>query len=551
MNTGQVTHRDAADTRKGSNLKQEIIRPAPPEPGLHGLRIDSQQRFEQLTEVLGGVHGALTDIAADAERLGGLVQEVGAARSDAGSLRKSCIELVDRLGRAHAALASDRLPKALARGLDAVGEMRSECRQLRAVASMTRVAGRSANIDGIEDYIGSLRKMIQRLEDTTVVVHEGLSRINSSTRDAASLLGDASQCARAALDRQRDAAPEGGDDLLPVMSALAARLAASTSRNTGVLMNGIQFSDAFAQRLQHVEAIIDAAGDRPAPAVLASAQLRALRADADVLIAETRAALQSLAADGRSAAQALAGDIGGKAAGMLAGWHRELDDGRQLDLLVTPALRSAVSAVTAIEVAMEGAARDLATLATTAQEVRLAAINSGLLARRSGNGKTAMAVLSATVQERAHACSTLNLRCRDSFAVISQQTTGADFAQLARQADALGIQLARAKADLSRATALLSQLEDLKVAAQAGAADLQRGVEQGLAVLCGLPDLVRQIGSRAGSTQRPLSDAERAEIDAFADLYTMEREREIHAEVAGIALAPMAAAQQSLDDIFF
>ncbi|WP_410218024.1 hypothetical protein [Paracoccus sp. (in: a-proteobacteria)] len=536
-------------------MSEQLAVPGVVAQPLSELRRTSQAHFEQLTDVLGEVHGGLGAIATDVARLNGLLAEVGQARQDVGQVRLACITLADHLVRSHAAITASTLPPALADGTDAAETLRLECRQLRAIASMTRVAGRAANVEGIEAYIVSLRTMIQRLEDTSQVMREGLRSVATAVTGAATYLADASLCARRALEpRHAVRASVDLQELSSVTGMLMTRLGTSTQDNTGVLMNGIQFSDAFAQRLQHVEIILDAAQGRAGPQRLASAQLAALCLDAEMLLKSTQAALQNLGTDGQSAARALAGDIGGQAAGVLADWQSELDDGQTLDGLVTPALRGAMATVEAIDAAMEASARHLETLSATAQEVRLAAVNSGLLARRSGSGsgKTAMAVLSTTVQERAQVCSGLNLRCRSSFRTITELTGQAGFALLAREAEGLTLHIARARDDLARVSDLFSELDRLKQAAEDSALRLQHAVDRGLGVLSGLPALVARIGHLAIPPAGEVSGMpDPAELEVFRNLYTMDREREVHAQLIGAEPEITVAPEQSMEDIFF
>lgn len=525
--------------------------------GLTGLRRASQGRFEQLTEVLGRVHRALQGIGGDFDRLTQLVDEAGAARGGSGALRAACSSLAGQLGTAHAAISAPDLAHAISDGLDAVETLRRECRQLNAIASMTRVTGYSLNIDAIEDYIVTLRGMIGRLSSTTMAVQDGLVSIGTAVRQATGQLGIAASCARMAMEgqRQAQAAPEM-DEICGLAGSLAERLRDSTQSNTAVLMTGIQFSDAFAQRLEHIETILKAADTEPPAGALAAAQISALASDASEMLTATRAALEQLGSVGQSAAESLAGDTGAQAAQLLAGWRAELDDGHQIERLVAPALEGAMAAVENIDAAVTDARGNLETLSATALEVSLATVNAGLLARRSGSAKSAMDVLSTTVRERADACNDLNCRCRSSFGRIDSHTRTADFSQLIAEAGQLSALIARADADLALASEMFARLEAMQQAARQSAATLEHAVDDGLRALSGLPDLIAEIANRVPQGMAgPLAPDDAAVLVPFAALYTMDREREIHAGLVGEMLPPAAAATatepQSLDDIFF
>ncbi|WP_148043709.1 hypothetical protein [Paracoccus methylarcula] len=525
--------------------------------GLTGLRRTSQGRFEQLTEVLGRVHRALHGIGGDFDRLTRLVDEVGAARGGTGALRDACSSLAELLGAAHAAISVPDLSHAIVDGLDAVETLRRECRQLNAIASMTRVTGYSLDIDAIEDYIVTLRGMIERLSSTTMAVQEGLVSIGTAVRQATGQLGTAASCARMAMDAQRQ------ERTVPEMEAvcgsagtLAEQLRGSTQSNTAVLMTGIQFSDAFAQRLDHIETILQAADAEPPAAALAAAQISALAADASEMLAATQVALEQLGTIGQAAADSLTGDTGAQAAQLLAGWRAELDDGHQIERLVAPALEGAMAAVENIDTVIADARGNLETLSSTALEVSLATVNAGLLARRSGSAKSAMDVLSTTVRERADACNELHHRCRSSFGRIDSHTQQADFSQLSAEAGQLSTLIARADADLALASEMFARLEAMQQAARQSAATLQHAVDDGLQLLASLPELIAEIEAHVPKgADAVLAPEDAAMLVPFQSLYTMDREREIHAGLVGETLRSATAAPvaepQTLDDIFF
>lgn len=521
------------------------------------LRQECQGLFERLTGVLGKVQHALHGIGGDVGRLSQLVDDVGNARSDSGALRLACSHLAEQLHNAHSAISTVDLTNAISDGLDAVETLRRECRQLNAIASMTRVTGYSVNIEAIEDYIVTLRGMIQRLSHTTTAVHEGLSSIGLAVRQATGQLGTTASCAQRAIDQQ------AGDQAIPVMDdicaaavTLAEQLRESTHTNTGILMTGIQFSDAFAQRLDHIETILAAAESTPPASVLAAAQISALVSDATRMLAATREALEQLGTVGQSAVRSLTGDTGARTTKLLACWRAELDDGHQIEQLVGPALSGAMDAVRNINSSIADARENLETLSSTALEVSLATVNAGLLARRSGSAKSAMDVLSTTVRERAHACNELNGRCRTNFGRIDEITQNADFDRLTTEAGQLSELITRADADLVLAAEMFSRLEALQEAAHKAALVLQHSVDDGLHALSGLPELISRIATyapRAGARQVSPDDA--AALAPFAAIYTMDREREVHAELAGSsfpACAPITqTGEQTMDDIFF
>lgn len=521
---------------------------------LAALRRESQAQFERLTEVLGRVNHALYDIGGDLDSLMALVDEVETARSYSGTLHGVCVGLSEHLSTAHCALNSSELSRAIGDGLDAVETLQLECRQLSAIASMTRVTGHSVRIDAIEDYIVSLRGMIQRLALSTHSVQDGLCSISKAVRRAITELGTASSRAHAANEdwMQGFDAPQI-DNIGGAVRGLSEQLSVTTQSNTGVLMTGIQFSDAFAQRLDHAQTILCAAEGEASLNLLAAAQIAALTGDANDMLKATRTALEKLGAVGQTAVQSLAGDTGERASELLAIWHAELDESNKVERLVAPALEAAMKAVKNIDAAIGASRENLQALSDTALEVSLATVNAGLLAMRSGTAKSAMNVLSTTVRERANACSDLKTRCLDSFAKIDAQTQNADFNQLAAEAEQLRNLIIRADADLKLATEMFARLDAMQHTAQNSAMTLQCAVEDGLEVLAGIPDYIKHIVSHMPNVgPMELTATEVAAFAKFEPLYTMDIERDIHAKLTGIPLGSSASQEsQSMDDIFF
>lgn len=524
---------------------------------LGALRQQCQSVFDRLTEVLGNVHEALQGISGDFGKLSKLVDDVGTARGETGALHVACADLAAKLGNAHAVISTPDLHSSIADGLDAVETLRRECRQLNAIASMTRVTGNSVNIESIEDYIVTLRGMIERLSDTTTSVHDDLCSIGSAVRQATGQLGSAASCAQRAIGaRTKEQQVPEVTDVCGAAAEMAEQLRESTQANTTVLMTGIQFSDAFAQRLEHIQTILITAEELPQAAALAAAQIAALVSDASNMLLITRDALEQLGEVGQSAARSLSSDTGEKAASLLAAWRAELADGQKVERLVGPALDGAMGAVGNISSSIADARDNLETLSSTALEVSLATVNAGLLARRSGSAKSAMDVLSTTVRERAHACNELNHRCRKSFGRIEDITSDADFSRLTVEAAHLSELIARGGADLVLAAEMFSRLEKLQTEAHRAAITLKCSVDEGLAALSGLPDLISSLATQApASCATKLSSSDAAVLFPCAQIYTMEREREVHAELLGtaqsVAQVTDPPVEQSMDDIFF
>lgn len=532
--------------------------PDPTVARLSLLRQESQDQFEKLPGVLGEVHHALQDIGNNFDQLMALVDDVNTARTKSNALRNACLNLSDHLNATHTAIASKDLAQTLSEGLSAVETLQRECRQLTAIAWMTRVTGRSIKIDAIEDYIVSLRSMIQRLSVTTQSVEGSLGRIGAAIKRAAIQLGQASECARNAMKGRsltaQSASSVSRTDV--VAKSVAVNLKQTAEVNTRMLMTGIQFSDAFCQRLSHIEIIMHEAGIDHNARVLARAQIIALVDDTSQMLNTTRKALEQLGAVGKSAAQSLIGNTGEHTAQLLNNWRSELDDGHEIERAVSPALIDAMDAMKQIDMAIIDAGENLETLTATALDVSLATVNAVLLARRSGSAKAAMGVLSTAVRERADACNILSSRCRTSFTCINTSAQNAGFNELLEEINQLKNHISQAGADLEMASGMFIRLNAMQKTAEQSAWGLQKAVREGVSALSALPgriDALRSFATELSGDGKALSDC--ASLARFEKIYTMDREREIHAKVTRrpflVGESASRDGHQSLGDIVF
>lgn len=526
---------------------------------LSALRLESQERFERLTEVLVQVRKSLSEIAEDTDRLASLISEIEIARDGSDELQTACHRLSHLLTGTRQALATSDLTEAIAEGLYGTETLERECRHLRAIASMTRVTGHSVRIEAIEEYILNLREMIQSLGISTFKVQNGLLSVRSAIGCATELLGDAAlRAERAIVAECVGGPPDTTNSIENVAKSLSAQLRESMSANTQIFMKGIQFSDAFAQRLQHVEIILAEGANIPAASTLGRAQISAMATDARTVLTTTQEALEQLRSVGQSAAAALAGDTGEQASRLLTAWREELSGGQHIERMVAPRLEEAKSAVTSIEDAVDAAKDNLETLSMTALDVTLATVNAGLLARRSGSAKAAMDVLSVTVRERADACSEMNAICRASFADIERLIREADFSQLGTSIRELHDLLFQGSENLNVAAEMFQRLESMRYRTEQGAIALQHSVDKGLEALASIPDLIDRIDAGVSvfaGTSQVVTAEDAAKLRQFEYLYTMDSEREVHAALVGrnvvAAKSSAVPAEQNLDDILF
>ncbi len=447
----------------------------------------------------------------------------------------------------------------VARARSSLDDLRRQGQQLSGVSSLTALAAKSMGVEGLDDYVASLRDSSSTLRDGAVGVAVGLDEILGSQQSAAAEADKATALLEGtigAIDAgeaaRRDQTAREREERRRI-EALSLKAGASMKAGVKALVAGIQFSDEFSQRMEHIVEIIGRSAETPALVGLAAAQLRALAEDTEHAVDASLAALSEIAGAAETAAreQAAAMEHGG-AADLVATRRETFSAVQKTIAQIAPALDMARASLAAVRERVAAALLRFRKLDAEAALLNLSAINATLLTWRTGSARAAFSVLAGSVRETAHETERLVAACRDSFGAIERTMNEADPAAV----DEAAARLRAEAAAFERIGATLEgELSSIRASSQETIAAHQAvsgSVQAAKAALETVRRLGRQIGDAAellATTDDPgaVPEALRAELLA---LYTMSRERDVQARHFGDR-EQGGAARQDLDSVFF
>ncbi len=408
----------------------------------------------------------------------------------------------------------------------------------------------------LSSFVDDLRSMPQKIEVELARAQSGVETFRKAqeamARDAAN---GAQVLARAEGELSGVAQSLVATEVAAeAASAEAARLAhrAMESAEAAVLrlVRAFQFSDSGAQRLEHVEAILAAAGPGSAHAALASAQLQALADDLSDTTRELEESLGTIAHIGRLVLEGF-GPSHQQMREMLAAQSR-------IQGLFAAATETARPAMERISDQCESLSREIAevlvrleALDDIGQAISLAAVNARVKAAHAAHAKQELGYIAMAVNESAgQAVGTIAIavkgmaQLRAQLDALDYPGMAAKLAELTQVVDAIQGTLSAAdarEAEMAQVEGAISRTLDALDAVTLATRDKLTALP---ALAARMAEAAREIGK--GAILRGDAQA----LSAFVPLYTMAREREVHARFTGEAV-PEEEVAADLDSILF
>ena len=337
-------------------------------------------------------------------------------------------------------------------------------------------------------------------------------------------------------------------------SAEAARLAQRAMETAEAaiarLIKAFQFSDSAAQRLEHIEAILLAGTPGSPHAALGAAQLQALSDDLSDIVRELDGSLGAIGQMGRSVLVSLAPSQ--------EEMRKMLTSQAQLQGLFTAATETARPAMDRISGQCERLAGEIAevlarleALDDIGQAISLAAVNARVKAAHAALAKQELGYIAMAVNESAvQAVSTIAIAVK-GMGQLRAQLDALDYPGMADRLTQLTEVVASIQSTLAAAETREAEMSEVEGKITATLDALDAVTLTGRERLSTLPQLARSMASaaqeiRQSGTARP--DARL--LSGLIPLYTMAREREVHALLTGEAVQHEDLAED-LDSILF
>jgi hypothetical protein len=202
---------------------------------------------------------------------------------------------------------------------------------------------------------------------------------------------------------------------------------------------------------------------------------------------------------------------------------------------------------------MQESREALAALQDQSEDIGLSAINSLLLARGDELTSRTMSNLAAAVGEHARHTSAELQTCKS---LMERLTEGSEAmaASILQHAEVLEATLAAAQRDLHAEDARAETRREGETAALQAVKALEHALGDAMQALDALRPVPGRLGERAAAIGTASGVPDRDAAGAARAIYTMQRERDVHDAVMGVAPAAEASSddadEQDLDDIF-
>lgn len=434
--------------------------------------------------------------------------------------------------------------------------LRSRAVALRAIASLSKLTARSMGSDRFDDYTEKLGSKSSDLGQTAERVWLTLAEVSDHISSAARAAQDALTALDVMLEAVTDTpgTPPSSEAQTLRLQGLADAAGALQERLRADL-NGLvalmQFSDAYRQRMEHIETL----AARTNVAALARAQLEALAEDTQDAILETQDRVERLTALATEAAGQFREDgMASDALREASLQHAALDTAVQQAASVSRAANVVREGADVLQRSMQVAREALSALQDQSEDIGLSAINSLLLARGDEQTSRAMSNLAAAVGEHARHTSAELAQCKS---LMEHLTRGSDTMAdaVVTHAETLETILAGARTALQAENARAASRQVGETTALQSVTCLEAALADATLALDALRPVPDHLLARAQGLGPPGELPDRAAADAMRGIYTMQRERDVHDTLLGVTpeteTATNTAEEQDLDDIFF
>lgn len=407
----------------------------------------------------------------------------------------------------------------------------------------------------LDSFVEDLKSMPQKIEVELARAQTGVENF----RKAQAAMAHETATGATVLARAETALAEVSQSLLTTeqsaeaASADAARLAqrAIESADAAVvrLVKAFQFSDSAAQRLEHVETILAAAAPGSCHPALAAAQLQALSEDLSETVRELDDSLGTIAHIGRLVLDGFAPSQE-RMRQMLGAQSRIQGLFTQATETARPAMQRISAQCEGLSVEIDTVLQRLSALDDIGQAISLAAVNARVKAAHAALAKQELGYIAMAVNESAgQAVETIKVavrgmdKLREQLDALDYPGMAAKLAELTEVVDTIQATLSSAQSRQQEMTAVehsigstMDQLDSVALASRDR--------------LTALPDLAARMARTASEIRGQAGRVDAGMLAGLIPIYTMAREREVHARLTGAELAAETLTED-LDSILF
>ena len=282
-------------------------------------------------------------------------------------------------------------------------------RSLTTVATLTRTTAASLGVTTLSSYLEALVEIAASITvsaQNVCILLDQLEGREAGVLDRCGETADALEQLATRVDEQRDALDQLAAAERKLADSIIEKAGALTAEGKGHLkglVTAMQFSDRFAQRLEHFAAMTEVEDGHVAR--LAAAQARGIISDLEATAESVRSCMEGMNRLGRSGAAlftegAIVSAITDGVALRMEILAPIVDDLGKTDAVIETLKEEAQHAAETAESAQES----FETLESSCKAVSIASINSMLLSRQNGATRGPLSVLSNEVRDTAVRC---------------------------------------------------------------------------------------------------------------------------------------------------
>lgn len=511
-------------------------------------------QMSAFSDNLSRLNSATTDLA---DRCATLlsVSDSASSLSDIGALETDISEIVTHLKRWSQRADTRAIGVQLNSISQALENLRRIVIRFRLIATFAAIDTSGDERTQIDGFLGELRAVPEQIALCLASVGESFRKVtlafNASRHQAQQGL-IAMDSAQSVLDQQiasLEVIVDAANTTIQAIQNVRRDFIAETQKHANSMITAFQFSDFFAQRLEHIHHMLTF--DGPHIQMLAAAQIGALAEDGRTVMSRMDQALNGLERAGG----------GFQTAYSSLEQETVLSHKKQAEILEI-IMHHKDDALIAIDAAQVAALRNLKEITQSqirfgelrqlSKSIDMAAINARLRSTRLSASQRTMAVLSNAVLESAVGSRNELETCETGLDVVGAVLGEDDASKLS---DAIRIfvdRLAGCQDNLKSANDRGAELAKTRDDVTQGISTLQSLINDCRAASRGMCDRLDELAALGAQLPHDATETDWPDLDHIYETYTMDTERVVHNTLIGRA-QPTAAATVAvdLDDIFF
>lgn len=530
----------------------ELVRDAqnPLVSELKALSTQSTAIFLEILDTLDGVRTSATDMSAQINAVAEACRATTRGNDVSQMIDDKIAELSDVLQQTHQNIDPKQVKRDLSNLMIQLKAILQNSGTFRYVSTLSKTTAATERMDNMLTNVELLKDIAEKLK-------VGSERATGQIKTAVSAVEAVDVSISAALDVVSDLCAQIRTETLENPEAhnihrayqdtlsLTKTLVADNRRDLGALIGLMQFSDAFAQRLAHVWAILeDAETSKYGGIQIAKAQLSAMITDAADVRAAVTEALNRFAVSCDTALNELSAGLSGDTKTEILAQMDKLQFAERLGGNVADTMRMSEQEIIAASNSIGAVGESLDEFRDLVALMRRSSYNVAIKASKHGDRQGPLAFLATIVANGSAETGRTILKMSDTLDGQRERLQEQVFSDLKGAIGEFTASLEECAAIHAQVSAVDTHLETAGDAARRLTADIEAAMDI-MVRLTPIEDGLRHLLEQLNTIQleQPKGDA----CHWIYAIYTMDREREVHATVFSVPEQP-ADEVGALDD---